>query len=419
MPSGGGVPLVAHHRRPLHHAIRCAGALAGGWLLASGLGCAVLSRPRPHAPAAVDRPAHSLDDGHDDYTGVIHIHTQYSDGAGTFEEIARVANAQRLDYLVVTDHNTLQPLRDGRSGWYGATLVLVGTELSTRGGHYLALNVTEEIDRNTLPTQDIINEVSRQGGLGFIAHPYFQKRRWTDWAVQGFTGIEAYNIAHDTLDENRLRLVLWTLSVPAEPFYQSIIDRPYDPLQKWDELLSRHDRVVGIGASDAHEVRLLGVKFAPYEIMFQLIRTHVLVPASKAFDADAVYAALGQGHAYLSLELLVEAKGFSLMAENGTQVLGIMGDVVELVPDLHLTAVLPAPAHLTLFQDGRAAATATGQRWRVPVTAPGVYRLEAARHNQPWLFSNPIYVRAPVVPATPSPPPARSDDNPLPPEEPN
>ncbi len=365
-------------------------------------GCAVFSTPHPHGERPRDRRHASsvrtatsppiLDDGYEDYVGVIHIHTHYSDGAGTFEDIARVANAQRLNYLITTDHNTLKPLRDGRQGWYGTTLILVGTELSTRGGHYLALNVTEEIDRHKLTTQQIIDEVNRQGGLGFIAHPYFAKRRWTDWTVTGFTGIEAYNVAHDTLDENRMRLVIWTLTVPAEPFYFSILDRPYDPLSAWDAMCARHGRVVGIGASDAHEVRVLGVKFAPYEAMFQLIRTHVLIP-STSLEPEGIYDALRQGHAYFAIELTAEAKGFSFMAEDGDTVLGIMGDEVPLAPALSLSAELSTPAQLTLFRDGQPIAASTGQRWRVPVAEAGAYRLEASRHAKPWIFSNPIYVR--------------------------
>lgn len=362
-------------------------------------GCSVFSHLRRPTPMPHHVPPTVLEDGYEDFVGVIHIHTQYSDGAGTFEEIARIANTQRLDYLAVTDHNTLRPLREGKQGWYGATLVLVGCELSTRGGHYIALNVTEEIDRNRLDTQQIIDEVKRQGGLGFIAHPFFQKRRWTDWSVRGFTGIEGYNVAHDTLDENRLRLVLWTLSVPVEPFYLSIIDRPYDPLRVWDNLQERHPRVVGIGSSDAHEVRLLGMKFAPYEIMLRLIRTHVLVPSATLTDAG-VYDALRKGHAYFSIELVAEAEGFTFLASDGKQVLGIMGDEVPLTPDLRLTTWLPAPAQLILFKDGQQVAATTNQSWEVPITEPGLYRLEAARYGKPWIFSNPIYVRpAPPAPA--------------------
>jgi hypothetical protein len=294
-----------------------------------------------------------LADGYEDHPGVIHIHTTYShDAHGRFEDAIRAANAQGLDYLVFTEHNNLRALREDRQGWHGAVLALIGMEISTRSGHYVALNVTQEIDREHLTAQQVIDEVNRQGGLGFIAHPYFKKGRWKDWSVTGFTGVEGYNVAHDTLDENKGRLALWTLTAPVGPFYYSILDRPYDPLTKWDELIRRHGKVVGIGSSDAHEFHLAGLKFAPYEVMFQMARTHVLTPPGRLTD-HAVYEALRKGHAYFAIELTAEAEGFQFLAETDKGLAGIMGDEVPLSPTLRLIAVLPAPAQLTLFKDGQ------------------------------------------------------------------
>ena len=368
-------------------------------LMCALAGCAVLSTAKPRALPASEAfgRAGPLEDGYEDRVGVIHVHTDYShDADGKFEDVVRAANAQRLDYVLITEHNTLQPLRDGRQGWHGTALILIGMEVSTRGGHYLAFGVTQEIDRHKLTTQQVIDEVTRQGGLGFIAHPFFKNGRWRDWSVTGFTGIEAYNVAHDTLDENRLRLVLWTIGAPAEPFYFSILDRPYDPLSVWDDLIHRHGRVVGIGSTDAHEFHLAGLNFAPYRVMFQLARTHLLTPSGPLTDR-LVYDALRQGHAYLSIELLAEAAGFTFLAEQDGRVVGIMGDAVPLAPGLRLSAWLPAVAQVVLFKDGQPMDMATTQRWEVAVTEPGVYRLEASRHGKPWIFSNPIYVHAPEV----------------------
>ena len=360
-------------------------------LLSQG-GCAVLSVPFQRLSELASTPVDVLDDGYEDYAGVLHVHTTYShDADGRFDDVVHVANEQHLDYAIVTDHNTLQPLRDGRQGWHGRTLVLIGMEISADGGHYLAFNVTKEIDREHLTTQQVIDEVNRQGGFGFIAHPYFKKRPWTDWGVSGFTGIEAYNVVHDAIDENRLRLALWTLGASAEAFYDSILDRPYDPLAMWDRLIARHGRVVGIGSTDAHEVHLMGMTFAPYEMLFRLARTHVLVP-STTLTAEGVYEALRKGHAYFSIELHTPAKGFSFVAQQGQRVLGVMGDEVTLVPDLQLAASLPTAAELTLFRDGQPAAHTIAPVWQVPITLPGTYRVEATRHGRPWIFSNPIYV---------------------------
>lgn len=360
-------------------------------------GCAVLGPVARHilpsSSAQHLRPAEELEDSYQDLAGVIHVHTNAShDAHGTFEDVVRVANAQGLNYVIITEHNNLRRLREDQQGWHGAVLVLIGTEISTRSGHYLALNVRDEIDRYQ-PTQAVIDAVNQQGGFGFIAHPYFAKGRWKDWTVTGVTGIEGYNAAHDTLDENKLRLALWTLFSPRDPFYLSILDRPYDPLAMWDRLIAQRGRMVGIGSSDAHEFHALGVKFAPYEDLFHLIRTHLLIPNGAPLDADHLYDALKQGHAYFAMDLVAEVREFTFLAHRGEKVLGIMGDEVTLTPNLELTATLPAPAILTLMKDGQAIATKIGSSWSVPVTEPGAYRLEAARIDKPWIFSNPIYVR--------------------------
>ena len=350
-------------------------------------------------PAFISPP---LDDGYLDYSGVIHIHTRYShDAHGHIEDVIRVANEQHLDYVIVTEHNNLHPLRDGWQGWHGGTLVLIGAEISPRSGHYRAFSVTREIDRDHLDTQQVIDEVNRQGGLGFIAHPYFKNGRWRDWTVHGFTGIEAYNVAHDTLDENKMRLALWTLTTAAEPFYLSILDRPYDPLAKWDEMIWQHGRVVGIGSSDAHEFHVLGMRFARYEDLFQMARTHVLITSDK-LDAAAIYDAYCKGHVYIGIGIIGNPKGFTFMADNQKEVLGIMGDEVALTPGLELTVSTPATANLTLFKDGVAVDAITASEWHIPVASAGVYRVEAMRQGKPWIISNPIYVR-PMPTLTDSP----------------
>ena len=366
-------------------------------------GCTALTHLHRPADASNEATATALlDDGYHDYVGVIHVHTRYShDASGTFEKAVRVANAQRLDYLLITEHNTLRPLQEGLQGWHGGVLVLIGTEISTRAGHYLAFNITQEIDRSRRTTQQIIDEANRQGGFGFIAHPYYKRRRWNDWNVTGFTGLEIYNVAHDTLDENWRRLALWTIMAPAESFYDSIIDRPYDPLAKWDALIRQRGKIVGIGGSDAHEIHLFGLKFAPYEIMFQMVRTHLLIP-SGTLTPELVYVALRQGHAYVAIELLGNAKGFSFTADDGQHLLGIMGDEVRFTPRVRLNVTLPDSAEMTLFHNGRSIQTASGSTWHIPVTQPGAYRIEVTRQGKPWIFSNPIYILPSTTPSSPS-----------------
>ncbi len=367
-----------------------------GLLLA---GCSTVP-PRYQAPFlnmeqnknTYSKEADLADDGYRDLTGVLHVHTRYSDGAGTFAYIGRVANEQNLDYLITTDHNTLKPLRDGKQGWYGKTLILVGTEISTADGHYVALNIKEEIDRERRSPQDIIDEVNKQGGLGFIAHPYV-KKRWTDWSVTGYTGIEIYNAAHDAVDENRTRMVVWTLAVAQDPFYYSMLDRPYDPLGIFDAMIKKHGRLVGIGSTDAHEHRVMGIRFAPYGILFRMVRTHLLVPDAP-ITPEVVYAAIRAGHAYVSFELVTKARGFTWSVKDKDQVIGIMGDAVNFREGLTLEAALPEIGYMTLFKDGEPIEDQVGKQGSFSVQGPGAYRLEVSRQAKPWILSNPIYIQA-------------------------
>ena len=81
-----------------------------------------------------------------DKAGVIHVHTRYSDGAGSVRAVARAAVRAGVDFVVVTDHDTLAGLRRGEDGWYdrlgrptgapGAarTLVVIGQEISPEDG---------------------------------------------------------------------------------------------------------------------------------------------------------------------------------------------------------------------------------------------------------------------------------------------
>ena len=65
---------------------------------------------------------------------------------------------------------------------------------------------------------------------------------------------------------------------------------------------------------------------------------------------------------------------------------------VHQASDLRIRVWSPAPAELTLFRNGQTVASQISQAWEVPITEPGVYRVEAMRHLKPWIITNPIYV---------------------------
>jgi predicted metal-dependent phosphoesterase TrpH len=72
-----------------------------------------------------------------DVSCVVHVHTTYSDGTATVTELVTAAAAAGVDALLVTDHDTLGAVRDGWQGRREGVCVLIGTEVSPKGGHYI------------------------------------------------------------------------------------------------------------------------------------------------------------------------------------------------------------------------------------------------------------------------------------------
>ena len=65
-----------------------------------------------------------------EYVGNLHVHTPYSDGEGTHQDVAEAALLAGLDFVVFTDHNLLVC---GIEGYYGDEargyiLLLAGVE---------------------------------------------------------------------------------------------------------------------------------------------------------------------------------------------------------------------------------------------------------------------------------------------------
>jgi predicted metal-dependent phosphoesterase TrpH len=103
----------------------------------------------------------------------LHIHTLASDGVSSVGEILGAAEAAGLDVIAITDHDRIEAAiaaqalakADGSS-----VEVIVGEEVSSRGGHVLALF----IERRIRPWQSLrstVRQIHEQGGVAIIAHP--------------------------------------------------------------------------------------------------------------------------------------------------------------------------------------------------------------------------------------------------------
>lgn len=104
----------------------------------------------------------------------LHIHTLASDGtSGIVEILDRVEHETDLDVIAITDHERLDAALAARTIARQRGLrveVVVGEEVSTLGGHLLALFIEERI-RPLRTLRATIADVHEQGGLAIPAHP--------------------------------------------------------------------------------------------------------------------------------------------------------------------------------------------------------------------------------------------------------
>jgi hypothetical protein len=348
-----------------------------------------------------------------DLAGVVHVHSTYSDGTGTVPEIAAAARANGLDFLLLTDHDTLAAREHGEEGWHDGVLVLVGEEVSPRReNHYLAFGLERPVDHSGLSPQQIVDRVNDAGGFGFLSHPFSkgserfrrggQGMPWRDLDCDGYTGLELWSFVTDSAERvNSIRELARFVAAPGR-----FIDHPpRRNLDLWDEICRRR-RCVALGGVDAHQVgiRVRGhvpLRLMAYKRSFRHLRTHVLTEmplrGDLDHDRDAVFGALRAGRAYIAVDSVAPAHGFRFWAEASEGRRAEMGDETG-AGEWVLRAHTARPARLLLVRDGEPVAEAHGDVLEHWTGEPGVYRVEAYLNahgrERTWVLSNPIYLRA-------------------------
>lgn len=349
-----------------------------------------------------------------DLACVIHLHSTYSDGTASIDEIIEAARATATDVVLLTDHDTLGARDDGHEGWHDDVLLLVGVEVSPRGGHFLAFGVDQTPSKQG-GESEIPAAVAALGGFGFAAHPFSagsrmaERLRLTDrmgrphgWPAKlrgGLAGIELWSLTTDAAEAWRHPLA--AISYMRHP-ERHLEGPPAHHLELWDELCAVA-RVAAIGGLDSHQhgFRIRGRMITPMpnQRYFGLLRTHVLCDRPPAHelepDSAAVLEALREGRCYLGIDAIAPARGFRFWAERPDET-ALMGEERR-AGDWTLRARAPEPAELRLIRNGEAIARSEGVAFEHSVSRAGVYRLEAHREYRgrprPWIYSNPVYLR--------------------------
>lgn len=263
--------------------------------------------------------------GHYDYAGLIHVHTTYSDDAtGTYEDLARVAGGQGIRFVVVTDHETLKAIGDGKQGWRNGVLMLTGVENARPEGHLLGMGISNAPNRREVPTTAYLQAVKAQDGLSILAHPAHRKWAWEGPVDERIDGIEILDLADQFYAaplEAKLAAVAM-LPVNRMAGYLELGTKAEPALRIWDRITQQR-RFVGLYAADLHQaIELWGEEkmvFPPAEDVMRIARNHIVSakPFSGEFtaDADLVYGAIRAGHLYVAVDVLGDSTGVHVQGE--------------------------------------------------------------------------------------------------------
>ena len=251
-----------------------------------------------YSPVSQSPPTRLVGRGPGWYRGDCHVHSVLSNGGElTLDTLAAGARAAGLDFLATTEHNTA----DSHAAWSQHVdddlLVILGQEVITRTGHWLALGVRpgQVVDWRYSVRDHMIGreleEVHRAGGLCVAAHPYAPYDSGSFlYSYEGFDLVEVWNGQ-------------WTSDVPWQADNESA-------LADWGRILAA-DICRGwwrpaIGNSDTHLAGQIG-------------SPHTVVLADE-LSVAAILAGIRAGRSWIAAS---DAIDLSMTASVGGQAAGI------------------------------------------------------------------------------------------------
>lgn len=354
----------------------------------------------------------ATDTNYREYKGIIHAHTSLGGhSTGTFDELIGGANADDLDFVIMTEHYT--DLYDTSAltlnGVYGKTLFVGGNEIDTADGDRFLMipGSAEAASLRKLPTDAVIQKLHSENRLAIITYP----EKFKSWESD-FDGDEVFSLHTQAKETNPFTLffdVIWSYAAYPELTLATHFHRPDANLKKFDETAARR-RIIMSPGTDAHSNigfhifgddagnKLFGIKFDRYQTIFRIVRTHVLLPANEPLTRENLVAALTAGHSFIGFDSIADSTGFLFSVKGKSE---ISGDEVPFSDGLQLAVAAPADARSVLLRNGdKVAESMPGRAATFDIKGPGSYRVELYLdqlgppfNGTPWIMSNPIYVR--------------------------
>lgn len=209
------------------------------------------------------------------YKGDLHGHTLHSDGGWDVPEFVADAKRRGLDFVTLTDHNTVSSLAQVDSLADDEILTMGGIELTTFRGHALALGTRNwhewrVLDGTTM--SDVATNVLNAGAFYIIAHPTSMGYPWCSGCPWHYV---------DMTPGVSPAVEIWNGDWAGSSYNEQAVQLFYT----W---LNRGHRLVATAGSDIHNP--LGKTERPgYDVVY-----------AEDLTETAILDAIRQGHLYLS-----------------------------------------------------------------------------------------------------------------------
>ncbi|MCR4881233.1 MAG: CehA/McbA family metallohydrolase [bacterium] len=337
------------------------------------------------------------------YLGALHVHSTYSDGRKDVDYIVKQAAKAGLKWVIITDHNSLEALT--HEGFHNGVCVIAGCEITPpTANHLLAFDIKEPIDYE-IGVKNYIDEVHKQGGMCFVAHPdesiHRQNKqaplRWEDWSIDTFDGIEIWNYLTDWTDRYAINKSL---------LFQFLFRHRHatgptkNTLAWWDRLNIQKDEIVpAIGGDDSHAFvfKKFNVKFkiADYYDSFSSLNQilYLDVPLSSDFSEarEQILSAIKSANSIIINRQVCKNTNIEYYVLNKNKKT-YSGETSTIGSYSRLVFRIPQKAVVRLIHNGVLVYEHETKILEYDNLESGKYRIEVYKDGCPWIFTNPIKV---------------------------
>jgi hypothetical protein len=347
-------------------------------LEASAITADARGEARRAAPAAAATTRRSPDTARPRwYRGDLHSHTVHSDGSMTVDDRVRGAVERGLDFLAITDHNTISHHRE-LDRWPEVITPIRASEVTTFHGHMNCFGLHRAIDWRDAArgsgAATIADQAHRQNALISINHPSAFGDPWCTGCHWDFALVD-----YSTIDAIEVWNGRWAIPETANE----------SALGLWTDLLDAGLRPTAVSGTDSHSAEE---------------DEYVALPMTWVHADDrseaSILDGIRRGHVFLSSGPIVS---FRARASDGQEIV-LPGAPMPADGQLDLAVEveqLEGPATLWFVTSGSTVAIgecqpATGHLVRDGLVATTWWRLElregSAANADLLALTNPVYV---------------------------